>query len=170
MSDEKDNGRPSAYDPKYCEMIIEYFSKDPYKEKFKKITTRSGDVIEVPYDAAADTPTLAGFACKIGHHRDTLHEWSKVHKEFSEAVKKAKDFQENFMVINGNKGLINPQFGILTMKNICNWRDRLAGEDTKVVINNFTSKSDEEIEVRYQELMAKNAAADAAKADGNGQD
>lgn len=121
----KPPGRPTDYRPEYAQILIDYFSVEPYREIMRQTITKSGDVIEVPVNEANDFPTLAGFAIKIGVCRDTLLEWSKVHPEFSGAYKRCKDYQENFLAINGNKGLINQPFGIFTAKNVIGWRDKV---------------------------------------------
>lgn len=136
-------GRPSEYDSKYCQEILKYFGVKPYE------TNERGR------EVAADLPTLAGFASKIGVHRDTLHQWTKDHPEFSDAYKKAKDLQENFIVVNGNRGLINTAFAIFTAKNVLGWRDKQPGEEDKTIINNFTNKSDEDLDRRIEELTEK---------------
>lgn len=117
-------GSPSLYKPEYCQALLDYFGRPPYEEKMVTVVTKQGDVFQVPKDVACDFPTLAGFAIKIGVHRDTLQEWSHVHPEFSVVYKRAKDFQEHFMAVNGNKGLVNTTFAIFTSKNIINWRDK----------------------------------------------
>jgi len=134
-------GRPTDYDPKYCEQILEYFERDPYTERIKKIVTKSGDVVEVPVLEASDTPTLAGFAVSIGVHRDTLKEWAKVHPEFSASVKKAKEAQENFIVTNGMKGLVNTPFAIFLAKNVCGYRDNRDVE-VKAEVKSTTEEAD----------------------------
>lgn len=152
-----DKGRPSLYDPNYPRMLIEHFDKDPYVEKIKKIITKRGDVIEVPFDEATDFPTLAGFAVKIGVHRDTLHEWANAknedgslkHPDFSDAYKRAKDFQEQFIGINAMKGLVNPAFAIFAAKNILGWRDKHPDEVAQ--INN--SNSQQNVAVTDEQLM-----------------
>lgn len=133
-------------------MLIEYFNIEPYKEKIKKIITKSGDVIEVPMEVANDFPTLAGFACKIKVHRDTMQEWCKEHQDFSVAYKKASQFQEHFLATNGLKNLIHPNFAIFTAKNVIGWRDKQPGEEDKVIVNNFTNMTDEEIDRKLAEL------------------
>jgi hypothetical protein len=57
-------GRPTSYDPKFCEMLIDHMAKGYSFESFGSVT---------------DT-------CK-----DTLYEWVKVHPEFSDSRKKALD-------------------------------------------------------------------------------
>lgn len=154
MTDNPKPGRPSSYDPKYCQEILEYFGVQPYREIIKKIHTKQGDVIEIPEDVANDVPTFAGFAAKIGIHRETLLNWTKEHEEFFDAYKKAKELQENFIVVNGNRGLINTAFGIFTAKNVLGWRDKQPGE-VDVVVNNNAPKSDQELDARIEELMKK---------------
>lgn len=117
-------GRPSQYKPEYCSMLIEHFSKDPYEIKLVKKVTKSGDVIEENIIIPSDFPTLASFAIELGVSRDTLYEWSKVHKEFSYAYNRGKDFQERYLTINGLKGLLQGNFAIFTAKNVIDWRDK----------------------------------------------
>lgn len=117
-------GRPTLYKPEYVEELLEYFDQEPYVEVEKTVPTKKGPV-QINVDEATDFPTLAGFAIKIGVHRDTLHEWSKKYPEFSDAYKRAKDFQENYIATNGMKGLVNPAFAIFTAKNVLGWRDKL---------------------------------------------
>lgn len=56
-------GRPSKYDPIYCDAIIAF---------------------------CQDGSSISSFAASIGVSRDTISEWGKVHEEFSAAVKAAK--------------------------------------------------------------------------------
>ncbi len=108
-------GRPSKYDPKYCEEIVEFFSGPAY------VALPSKKGIQL---FGNDLPLLTSFAAHIGVHRDTLHEWAEKFPDFSDALKRAKDLQEQMLVTNGLKGLYNPSFAIFTAKNILGWRDR----------------------------------------------
>ncbi len=117
-------GRPSDYDPKYCDELLEYFSVDPYFETPVERQLKNGTVVTSIKFIPSDLPTLAGFACKIGVHRDTLNQWSKDHPEFSDAVQKAKEYQEKILVNNALKGLYNPAFSIFFAKNNLGWKDR----------------------------------------------
>jgi hypothetical protein len=56
-------GRPTKYDPAYCEQVVEHM---------------------------ATGASLTSFAAEIDVARDTLSEWANVHPEFSAAVKRAK--------------------------------------------------------------------------------
>lgn len=139
-------GRPSQFNPKFCQAIIKYFSIKPYRKVRSGKTTR---------EVANDTPTFAGFAASIGVHRDTLHQWCKDHDEFSDAYKRAKELQENFLVVNGNKSLINAAFAIFTAKNVLGWREKQPGEEEKTIINNYSKLSDEELDRRITKLKGE---------------
>lgn len=108
-------GRPSKYDPKYCEEIVEFFSGPAY------VALPSKNGIQL---FGNDLPLLSSFAARIGVHRDTLHEWAEKFPDFSDALKRAKDLQEQMLVTNGLKGLYNPSFAVFAAKNILGWRDR----------------------------------------------
>lgn len=47
---------------------------------------------------------------------------------------------------------------IFCLKNLCDWRDKQPGEEDKVVVNNITQKSEEDIDARIRELMNKTGA------------
>lgn len=137
MAKARKPGQPSSYKPEYCQAILDYFGIEPYREVMKTIVTKSGDVIKVPENEANDIPNFAGFAASIETHRETILNWTKAHPDFFDAFKRAKELQENFIVINGNKGLLNPAFAIFTAKNVLKWRDKQPDEDqpTQVTVN-----------------------------------
>lgn len=143
-------GRPTDYRPEYCEQMIEYFSEAPYSEKMKTVVTKMGDVVEVPTVEASDFKSLAAFANRLGVHKDTLHEWSKVHPEFSDAYKRAKQFQEEWLSVNGNKGLLNPAFSIFTAKNVIDWRDK---RDIELTEKPLEKLSDDQLETEIQRRL-----------------
>lgn len=146
-------GRPTKYDEKYCSELIEYFDVEPYEEKTKTVKTKKGEVFEITEDVASDFRSLAGFAIKIGVHRDTLHEWSKQHPNFSDAIKRVKDFQENYLLVNGLKGTIDRVFGIFTAKNFTDLKDKQIVEHEGEVTNNVkVSKVD--LDTRIEQLKA----------------
>jgi len=106
-------GRPSKFDPQFTADLLAYFDvkcveKDPVTEEF----------------GAVSLPTLAGFACKIGVHRETLLNWANEHPEFFDALKMAKEHQERILVENGLLGRYDKTFAIFTAKNLINWRDK----------------------------------------------
>lgn len=87
---------------------------------------------------ASDFPSFAGFAAKIKEHRGTIREWCEKFPEFDIAYKGAKELQENWMLINGNKGLVSTAFAIFTSKNVLGYRDKQADEVPTIVQNQIT--------------------------------
>lgn len=115
--------RPTKYSSKFPDQLLEYFNVKPYES----FTSRGVKI-------ANDFPTLAGFAIKIGVHRDTLHQWAAEHPEFSDACARAKDFQENYLMVNGLRGLVASNFAMFTAKNFLGMRDKQPGEEDQINI------------------------------------
>lgn len=82
-------GRPSQYDPEYCDVAIE-------------IGKRGGGPLQI--------------ACEIGVLRETLYDWAKVHPEFSTALKKAKQFEQMWWENKGLEGMTADKFNAQVWK------------------------------------------------------
>lgn len=115
----KKAGHPTSYKPEYCQEIINYFSRSPYE------VTR--DFKHGRQEVPNEFPTFLKFAIKIGVHYDTLREWVKVHKEFSESYNVAKRLQQEFLTENALRGNYAPAYAIFMQKNCNRWQD----EETK---------------------------------------
>ena len=109
-------GRPTKYDEKYCEGIIEFFNQEPFKVSHGE----NGKIEMTP----CPLPTFERFAFSIGVHRDTLHEWLKKHEAFSDAYKKAKDLQKDILIQNGLIGAYDKTFAIFVAKNVTDMNDK----------------------------------------------
>jgi len=73
-------GRPTKYDPVFCERVIEYG-----KEGMSKVE----------------------MACNLEISRDSFDEYEKVHKEFSEAVKEAISYSQAWWEKKGRNAVFN---------------------------------------------------------------
>ncbi len=105
MSDETPSrGRPSKYDPAFCDDIVEH---------------------------CKDGSSITSFAASIDVCRDTVTEWAKVHPEFSLAVKRAKAhcgaWWEKTARTNATEGGGNATLCIFGLKNMAeeDWRDKV---------------------------------------------
>ncbi|MAF91141.1 MAG: hypothetical protein CL674_14430 [Bdellovibrionaceae bacterium] len=157
-------GRPTKYKQEYCQEFLDYFSVDPYRIETKQIKTKEGSY-EVEERVINDFPTLSGFAIKIGVNRDTLLEWANAknedgtykHEEFSGIYKRAKDYQENFLVVTGMNGTANTTFAIFTAKNLINWRNQTDVKLEAEVESNSTVKVESyDLSDRIEQLEKKN--------------
>ena len=130
-------GRPTIYDPKYCEEIIKFFDVEPHFETPVVTTYKDGTTKEEVKLIPSDWPTLASFAKKIKTHRDTINEWTRKYPDFSDAVKRAKECQESILITNALHGLYEQPFAIFAAKNVMKWTDRQdvtsQGEGIKVL-------------------------------------
>lgn len=146
--DKKENGKnatgaPCKYDPKYCDEIIKFFNVEPTRIEMVEKITKDGTVIKLPVKIANDLPLFGKFAVSINVCRDTLDEWCTQYKEFSDAYKKAKMYQENIIVQNGLHGYYEQPFSIFTMKNVTDWKDKTE-QDLNVKTFEHYSKEKEE--------------------------
>ncbi len=120
-------GQPTKYTEDMPRLLGEYFDKELEKKRF---------------------PTLAGASISLGVNKDTLHEWKKHHKEFSEAYSHFKDRQEHELIQRGFTEK-NQSFIIFASKNIINWRDKQEinhKNESVVEINfNFPQLDDKEV-------------------------
>jgi hypothetical protein len=94
-------GRPTDYDPKFCDMLLEHMR---------------------------NLHSFESFAAEANVCRATLYDWCKAHPEFLDARKKGRDIAQKGLE-NVGKGLMtgkikgNVAAWIFYMKNMTNWRD-----------------------------------------------
>ena len=134
-------GRPTKYKQEYCEKLIQHMAEGYSFESF-------AGVVEV--------------------NVDTLHEWAKVHEEFSDSKKiafaKCQMFWERIGITNilniseslgpgmSSSKSLNASAWIFNMKNRFKWRDKQPDE-TEVVVNNVNTMSEAEIDSKINKLM-----------------
>ena len=113
-------GRPTKYDPSYCQDIIKWFDVEPYRE----LVDQNGKVYLMP----SKCPTLAGWCGKMRSSRSTLHEWVANHPDFSDAYKICKEMQEEKLIQGGMSGAYATAFSVFAAKNVIGWRDKQPDE------------------------------------------
>lgn len=150
-------GQPTKYDERYCQEILEYFGAAPYIEVERDIVTKTGDVAKVMVREAGDFPSFAGFASKIRIHRCTLYEWQALYPDFKEACLIAKEFQENWLLTNGMRGLIQPTPFVFVLKNASGYRDKQPGEDNQVIEHKGETKTVVTMDIQDRVKLLKNA-------------
>lgn len=116
-------GRPTKYKPEYCQEIIDFFNIEPYREVMETYYYKNGESKETVKLVANDLPFISMFAHKIDVSTTAIKRWNEKYPEFSTALKKAKELQQNHLVQNGLQGNYQTAFAIFTAKNITDWRD-----------------------------------------------
>ncbi len=76
----------------------------------KEILEKAADYAVNYADYGDAVPTIAGLACELDMHRDTLYAWAKDESkpEFSDIFKKVQQAQERKLVNGGLSGGFNP--------------------------------------------------------------
>lgn len=129
-------GRPTTYDPKYCDMLVAHMTQGYSFESF-----------------GAD---VEGIACVA-----TLYNWAKEHPEFLEAKKKGQQACRKFWETQGLVGMhtkgFNATVWIFNMKNRFKWTDRTehTGPDGGPVVIRADEPLTEEEAARLAEIKAK---------------
>jgi len=162
MMDEVKNlgGRPTKYQPEYCQDIINYFEREPFTTMYKKEYFNNGELkSETPILTANEFPTFQGFAHKISVNIDTLHQWKEDYPEFSEAYAHAKQLQEQVWLVNGMQNLYNSQFAQFFGKNCLGYKDKTETEITgldggPIQLSNASVLNEDDLRVMEQ-ILAK---------------
>jgi hypothetical protein len=135
--------RPTKYDPKYCEEILEFFDIPYTKMVTKTKYTEKQGKIEYEVEEANSLPTFERFSVDIGVHRGTLRRWCDNYPEFRTAYKKAQEYQKAMLMDLAMRGFYNPTFTIFTAKNITDMRDKVEQEITTKIPTIIYNKQDE---------------------------
>ena len=131
-----------AYDPKYCQHIVEYFEEAataPVRDLDSVVirethTDRLGQKrvsqkLEVRR-ICAELPTLQGFAAEIGVCSQTLLAWAKRYPDFLSSYSRAKDIQFKILLDRGLTRQYDPNAFIFVAKNLTEMTDKqvIAGD------------------------------------------
>ena len=77
-------GRPTKYDPNFIDEAVNYLQS----------TGRENTSL----------PTIEGFAIWLKVHRDTLYQWAKLYKDFSDTLKEIEMLQKQQLIDDGIYG------------------------------------------------------------------
>jgi hypothetical protein len=137
-------GRPSKYDPAFCEMIIDYFesaANAPVRDLAPITVEQAGEKGYVKSETrriCAELPTLEGFARSISVSSMTINRWRQSEPDFCEACARAKDIQFLLLVDRGLTRQYDPSAFAFVAQNITYMRAKvqLAGDkDNPISIN-----------------------------------
>ena len=124
--EKKPIGRPTKYDESFCEQVIDYGKQGL---------------------------SLTQIAFELDIHKDTLYDWKKSKPEFSDALKKARDYAQGFwenalkqaaLGTNPEGVTPNPTLMIFQMKN------RFPDEWREKQVQEHVGKDDSDLVVKWQ--------------------
>jgi len=129
-------GRPTVYDPRFIEEVDRY--------------------LEETGPENMHLPKVVSFARRIGVHKDTLYEWAKIHPEFSDALSKIMEKQEEDLTdtgIFGGKEINQSIIKLMLMNN-----------------HGYREKSDTDITTGGQKIVGFNILPPTPKENGDNPD
>jgi hypothetical protein len=107
MAKAKQKGRPTTYSPDILKKTLQYIekSKDEIEEyhKTRGVQSNSYERLVKP-----GLPTRDGLALFLNVHRDTIHQWSTIHQEFSDTLDIIDAMQKQMLILGGLSGDYNP--------------------------------------------------------------
>lgn len=104
----KDNQAACKYDPKYCDELIEFFSKPATRVEYKETYYKGELTSRTPILLPEEYPTFEMFAAKLGVSASTLKNWSKEYPRFADCYARAKEIQYAKLTSNAMTGVYNP--------------------------------------------------------------
>jgi hypothetical protein len=154
-------GRPSNYDQKHCEAIVQYFDVPHSEQKLIAKVTGKNDYEKEEYkEVGCPMRFLSGFARSINVSTQTLHNWCSVHPEFFEAFTRAKELQHEMLHSNSLKGLYDARYAVFAAKNMTDWRDKVEVDHglTDDAYDKLRTMSVDELEAKIKELIPNRVA------------
>lgn len=103
-------GRPTKYSEEIIKKTMGYIETcgDLFEIKQKPVI-KDGLLTEEDYvKESKKLPTIEGLANYLDINKDTLYEWCKIHKDFSDVIDNLQKMQADMLINNGLSGDYNP--------------------------------------------------------------
>ena len=111
--------KTTKYDPNFCTALLHFFDCAPFS--VTEVQKKDGSITLL--ETAAELPTFAAFAKKIGVTCAELKAWEAKHAAFKYACEQARDRQGNILIQNSLRGNYASSFAVFTAKNLLGWKD-----------------------------------------------
>ena len=122
-------GRPTKYSPEMIQIAKDYLD-ECVDEETQRVRTDGDKSITYELGINAKIPTVAGLSLKLGVARDTVYEYAKANKEFSDALEVILAAQESKLIENSISGKYNSAIAkLLLVKHGYVERQEITGKD-----------------------------------------
>ena len=108
-----------SYQSRYVQELLAFFDISAFT--VTEVMKKDGSVALI--ETAAELPTFAAFARKLGVTQEVLTDWERQYPEFAQAAQKARDLQGNILIQNSLRGNYSSSFAVFTAKNLLGWHD-----------------------------------------------
>ena len=109
----------NKYNPAFCEDMLKFFEGPAFH--VTEVQKKDGSISLV--ETAAELPTFAAFAKKIGVTCRELRVWEKTYPAFEYACEQARERQGNILLQNALRGHYASSFAVFTAKNLLGWKE-----------------------------------------------
>lgn len=107
------------YHPSFCAELLAFFDCAAFS--VSEVQKRDGSVTLL--ETAAELPTFAAFAKKIGVTCSELRAWEQKYPAFKYACEQARDRQGNILLQNSLRGNYAASFAVFAAKNLLGWKE-----------------------------------------------
>ncbi|MBP5616180.1 MAG: hypothetical protein J6X06_00015 [Elusimicrobiaceae bacterium] len=107
------------YQAEFCDELLKFFDQIAFH--VTEVQKKDGSITLL--ETAAQLPTFAAFAKKIGVTRQELHGWEEKYPAFAYACEQARDRQADILIQNSLRGNYAASFAMFTAKNLCGWKE-----------------------------------------------
>ncbi len=118
------------YHPDFCQELIAFFDQPAFH--VTEVQKKDGSITLL--ETAAELPTFAAFAKKIGVTCAKLRAWEEKYPAFKYACEQARDRQANILLQNSLRGNYAASFAVFTAKNLLGWKDSKTAPSGPVVV------------------------------------
>lgn len=141
--------RPTDYNKDIVKKVKQYL-EDSVDDEIQQTIGMSAKGTELfKNKVIVNIPTIEGLAVYLSVHRDTIYEWEKEHKEFSDILAKLRAKQATELINKGLSGDYNSTIAkVLLTKHGYRDSQEVTGKDGKDLIPETISKE------KQEELMA----------------
>ena len=143
-------GRPSIYSDEIIKKAKEYIDdcEDEEEQQMIGLSAKGTEMFKIK--TRVHIPSIEGLALYLDVHKDTLYEWEKEHKEFSDILAILRSKQANALIEKGLSGDYNSTIAkLLLSKHGYVEAKELTGKDGKDLIpeENTQNKADQAINI-----------------------
>lgn len=115
-----------VYKSEYADLLVKWFKEAPfYRDEIRKVYLKKSDKIEeIIEKIPASCPSFVRFADENGISVGCIEKWANEKKEFAEAYKKAKLYQEEWLMNAAGLGFYNSSMSIMALKANHGWVEK----------------------------------------------
>lgn len=152
-------GRPSGYDPIFCDKVDDYLqeNQDSYERIIESVNEKTGKEA-FKNQIKVKLPTMKGFAKYINVPERTLYDWKAIHPEFSQSLEKIKTEQHDRLINMSLGNEYNSTISKLILSSNHGYAERTKNETEHIIPDEETRERVGSILRRYVNSKRNNTS------------